>query len=103
MRTSSYNAARKSVIRRIRKRLHIRISAIFMATLMLFSVSVPVATIYIEYLQKADGSQRLMDAKQPNPIPNRVPEGAINPITRRPYIASHATQRMVLWDGLLIL
>jgi hypothetical protein len=52
---------------------------------MLSTALVPTITLIAEAIQKADGSQRLMTMNQPAPIPKRVPENTINPVTRRPY------------------
>lgn len=62
-----------------------RISALFFISLILFSAFTPLATIYVESLQSADGSEALMSGKQPSPLESKVPEGTINPLTHKPY------------------
>lgn len=62
-----------------------RVMPITLAALVLSTVLIPTTMIYVEALQKADGSQNLMTKAQPGPIPKRIPEGTINPVTHKLY------------------
>lgn len=61
-----------------------RLVALSFVVLMLASVFMPLGEVYAQYLSTADGSKNILNHSQPAPLKQRIPKGAINPITHKP-------------------